>query len=159
MQPKSLFDDEAAVSPVVGTVLMIAITVVLAATVGTAMLGIGGQVKETGPSANLAFIYTASGGSFDAATDGDTIEILHDGGSSFEQDEVTVQVGDQEFEDLDTTGNGVSKAWPETVRTGRTLELDDGDATDGFESGSTVRVVWHGPSGGTSQTIAGAEVP
>jgi flagellin-like protein len=38
--------NEKAVSPVIGVILMVAITVVLAATIGTFVLGLGDQVNE-----------------------------------------------------------------------------------------------------------------
>ncbi|EMA72727.1 type IV pilin [Halorubrum distributum] len=50
MNLKSAFQDsERAVSPVIGVILMVAITVILAAVIGTFVLGLGDQL---GPSAN-----------------------------------------------------------------------------------------------------------
>jgi flagellin-like protein len=47
MTGKSLFgDDERAVSPVIGVILMVAITVILAAVIGTFVLNLGGSVQE-----------------------------------------------------------------------------------------------------------------
>ncbi len=40
-------DDEEAVSPVIGVILMVAITVILAAVIGTFVLGLGDEVEET----------------------------------------------------------------------------------------------------------------
>ena len=47
MQLKNLFADEDAVSPVIGVILMVAITVILAAVIGAFVLGIGGSQSET----------------------------------------------------------------------------------------------------------------
>ncbi|WP_082222567.1 type IV pilin [Halorubrum halophilum] len=45
MNPKSAFQDsERAVSPVIGVILMVAITVILAAVIGTFVLGLGDQL-------------------------------------------------------------------------------------------------------------------
>ena len=44
--------DDSAVSPVIGVILMVAITVILAAVIGTFVLGLGDQVQET-PSAGV----------------------------------------------------------------------------------------------------------
>jgi flagellin-like protein len=45
-------DDDRAVSPVIGVILMVAITVILAAVIGTFVLGLGENV-ETNPSAGV----------------------------------------------------------------------------------------------------------
>ncbi|MFP4188678.1 MAG: type IV pilin, partial [Halobacteriales archaeon] len=39
--------DDSAVSPVIGVILMVAITVILAAVIGTFVLGLGENVEET----------------------------------------------------------------------------------------------------------------
>ncbi len=49
MDFKQLFDDDRAVSPVIGVILMVAITVILAAVIGTFVLGLGDQVQNTNP--------------------------------------------------------------------------------------------------------------
>ena len=45
--------DDSAVSPVIGVILMVAITVILAAVIGTFVLGLGDQVQET-PTAGIS---------------------------------------------------------------------------------------------------------
>jgi len=57
MNFKQLFADEDAVSPVIGVILMVAITVILAAVIGTFVLGLGEQVQDTSPSASFNFEY------------------------------------------------------------------------------------------------------
>ena len=45
MKPENLFNkDERGVSPVIGVILMVAITVILAAVIGTFVLGLGDQI-------------------------------------------------------------------------------------------------------------------
>ncbi len=46
-QTKTREDDDDAVSPVIGVILMVAITVILAAVIGTFVLGLGEDVQET----------------------------------------------------------------------------------------------------------------
>jgi len=48
-------EEERAVSPVIGVILMVAITVILAAVIGTFVLGLGDQVQTTSPSASISF--------------------------------------------------------------------------------------------------------
>ncbi|MDR5674266.1 type IV pilin N-terminal domain-containing protein [Halalkaliarchaeum sp. AArc-GB] len=53
MQLKSFVTEKRAVSPVIGVILMVAITVILAAVIGTFVLGLGDQVGDTAPNANF----------------------------------------------------------------------------------------------------------
>jgi flagellin-like protein len=69
MQINQLIDDNEAVSPVIGVILMVAITVILAAVIGTFVLGLGDQVQTTAPQAT----FTCSGG-----------DIVHEGGDSIQ---------------------------------------------------------------------------
>ncbi|MFO7927281.1 type IV pilin [Natronomonas sp.] len=75
MELKNVFQDsdDRAVSPVIGVILMVAITVILAAVIGTFVLGLGDQV-ETGVQAGatinedpeddrITITYTSSGNS------------------------------------------------------------------------------------------------
>ncbi len=60
MDFKNLFDEERAVSPVIGVILMVAITVILAAVIGTFVLGLGDQIQNTTPSASFGFDQSTS---------------------------------------------------------------------------------------------------
>lgn len=51
----SLNKSERAVSPVIGVILMVAITVVLAAVIGVFVLGLGQNVSSTAPQVSLQF--------------------------------------------------------------------------------------------------------
>ena len=60
-------DDRRAVSPVIGVILMVAITVILAAVIATFVLGLGEQINDTTPNANFNADFAGvneSGGSF-----------------------------------------------------------------------------------------------
>jgi len=46
MKPNQLLNDDQAVSPVIGVILMVAITVILAAVIGTFVLGLGDSVEQ-----------------------------------------------------------------------------------------------------------------
>jgi flagellin-like protein len=55
MKPNNLFNsDDRAVSPVIGVILMVAITVILAAVIGTFVLGLGDQLGDTAPSSSFS---------------------------------------------------------------------------------------------------------
>ena len=57
MQPKTLLTDEDAVSPVIGAILMVAITVILAAVIASLVLGFGDTASQTTPQASFTFDY------------------------------------------------------------------------------------------------------
>ena len=135
MNLKDLFTEERAVSPVIGVILMVAITVILAAVVGAFVLGLADGVTESAPTAQISFEYDSGE---------EEVTLIHDGGSSFQADRVSL-LGTEEY-DLD--------GWDGTVSAG--------DSTDSIElnedSGNTLRLVWEG-SGGSSSVIARSTVP
>ena len=75
IQEKLFADEERAVSPVIGVILMVAITVILAAVIGTFVLGLGDSV-ETAPQASISVT--------DASDDEITLE--HRGGDALVAD-------------------------------------------------------------------------
>ena len=78
--------DERGVSPVIGVILMVAITVILAAVIGSFVLGIGGDV-EAAPQASVSF---------------SSDEITHNGGDSLTG--ITIKDGTNEVS-LSSTSN------------------------------------------------------
>lgn len=80
-----------AVSPVIGVILMVAITVILAAVIGTFVLGLGDNLEQTpSASASITDIELADGTSLDGKTDEITVE--HRGGDSLNAEETTLLV-------------------------------------------------------------------
>ncbi len=110
------------VSPVIGVILMVAITVILAAVIGSFVLGIGGDVQQT-PQASL---------SVELNETSQNITIAHEGGDSLT------------LNDLNVTADGepVGLAEEGTLKPGETVE-----GTDNVSSGATIRVI-HNPTGG-----------
>ena len=85
---KSLREKDRGVSPVIGVILMVAITVILAAVIGSFVLGIGGNVQAA-PQASLDVNWNADGG------DG---RITHNGGDTLDiANEVTFKSGGSEI--------------------------------------------------------------
>ncbi|RAW46906.1 hypothetical protein DQW50_00495 [Halorubrum sp. 48-1-W] len=90
MKANNLFDaDDRAVSPVIGVILMVAITVILAAVIGTFVLGLGDSLGDSQPSAQIDVSIDDSD---PAAPD---LEIEHAGGDSIDSDALRVVVDDQ----------------------------------------------------------------
>ena len=87
MDLKKLFTEDRAVSPVIGVILMVAITVILAAVIGAFVLGIGGE-QEAAPQASL---------SFSLDDNGDGVDIEHRGGDTLQEGELSfTKEGDSE---------------------------------------------------------------
>jgi len=168
MQLKELLSDDDAVSPVIGVILMVAITVILAAVIATFVLGLGDQVSNTAPQASFSFDYTADDGS----TAGH-IDVTHDGGDTIspsslqlsgnvglEGSEGASANGDKilTYDSSDSDGLSVSN----DVQAGTSVtawEADGGaDGTNQFDS-LTLRVIYTGESGDNSATLAKWEGP
>jgi flagellin-like protein len=137
MQLKQLFTEDRGVSPVIGVILMVAITVILAAVIGTFVLNLGSSVQQSAPQASMDFDYDTS------AT---TVNITHSTGDSLEEGQVSISESD--------TTNNLTKA------------TDDGTYTAGdeigygtYDSGETIRVVWESSNGENSATISQSTAP
>jgi flagellin-like protein len=141
---KNLLTEDRAVSPVIGVILMVAITVILAAVIGTFVLGLGDQVSESAPQAQFTFDFESSTG---------VLTITHDGGDSIPSDEINV------------TGSGNDVRWDNAnsittvydVSAGNSTVIDGTAAGGGTEStlsaGDTVRIVWSSPNSDKTATI------
>jgi len=129
---KELFTDDSdrGVSPVIGVILMVAITVILAAVIGAFVLGLGDQVSNNAPQASFSFDF-----------DGTNVTVTHTGGDNIQNSSsvyVTNGTGENYFEEEVTTG--VSKEIP-------------------YQSDDTVRVIWEPPAGGSSNVLAERDAP
>ena len=93
MTVKQLLSDDDAVSPVIGVILMVDITVILAAVIGTFVLGLGESV-ETNPSAGVT-VNNSNGVTLNSL--GPNTDGVYCNGDSFS---ATDQIGDS----IDCTG-------------------------------------------------------
>jgi len=157
MEFKQLFDDDRAVSPVIGVILMVAITVILAAVIGTFVLGLGDQVQSTTPQASFGFDTENT----DDASDGvDKVTITHESGDSIDAPDLRVKTtsgGDEPWGDSDTTVSAGSSfvVGDEDV----TANEPDLDTDTNQLAGQTIRVVFNSPDSDSSSTLGKFEVP
>ena len=129
-------DDDRAVSPVIGVILMVAITVILAAVIGTFVLGLGDQVDDTTPNTQLAFDVDVD----DDELDGVSIE--HRGGDRIDTGALSIFLIDDESNDIATASGEFESGF--TVGDTRSADgLSSGDETSTEEV--TIRVI-HNPS-------------
>ena len=153
MQFKQLFADDDAVSPVIGVILMVAITVILAAVIGTFVLGLGDQVQNNPPNAQFTVEFDQSvdpgeatsntnglANDTDDSDDGE-LTVTHDGGESIPPGRLSATDGDETLEgntDIFTSGDDVAAG------------TSDSFNVDGSDS---VRIVWTSESGDNTDTL------
>lgn len=108
MNIKELFTDDDAVSPVIGVILMVAITVILAAVIGAFVLDLGGSQEAT-PQASFDFDQGETTGFEDGAGDTatlTTVTITHETGDTLSEDRISIQVDGNQAFDIEQTGSG-----------------------------------------------------
>jgi len=149
MKVRELFTDDDAVSPVIGVILMVAITVILAAVIATFVLGLGESVSQTAPQANFATDYNAgatdasdtSFGQSTSSADG-SLTITHTSGDSVQAQNLYV-----------TGGIGNRFSWTDAGYSSGS-QIDAGDSVDYLvNTEDTVRVLWSDGSGGSSAEL------
>jgi flagellin-like protein len=153
MKLKALFEDDGAVSPVIGVILMVAITVILAAVIGTFVLGLGENLQDTSPTASITFDQQGAAG--DSST---AVKISHDGGGALATENI-----DLVHETAVDTGTSLDKTasdWHSTeITAGDTVTVTETSGNgNGFDDGDIVKVVWTSDSGETSSVLGEHEV-
>jgi flagellin-like protein len=136
-------ESERAVSPVIGVILMVAITVILAAVIGTFVLGLGDQVQQTSPNAQWDWDGDASNG----------VDITHTSGDSVTASNVEVTGANSNgphCDDGSQWASGVSD-----ITAGNTCSIGSGDLAEDDE----LRLVWTAEGGGSSSTLTSYTVP
>ena len=121
--------DDDAVSPVIGVILMVAITVILAAVIGTFVLGLGDDLGQTAPQANYDVVGKE--------------EIVHDGGDPIPFDQVDNDATTDDLELNDEVGEGNDFTAGDDI-----AEPADGEEFDGGE-----QLVWEDPDSGETQVL------
>ncbi|SFR99971.1 flagellin N-terminal-like domain-containing protein [Halomicrobium zhouii] len=149
MNLKQLIHEDDAVSPVIGVILMVAITVILAAVIASFVLGLGDQAQQTTPQASFSFDYDGTTspspgvGLYDDSTgEGGDLTVTHDGGDTIADARVDIVDDDDSY--AHQFGSEISAGVSTTV------EVDNDD---------TVRVIFTGESGDSSSTLATWEAP
>ena len=143
MKLRETFADDDAVSPVIGVILMVAITVILAAVIGTFVLSLGSDLQNNPPNAQFTF----------SQEDNGDLTMTHDAGDSVDVEKMSVTYDGSGSLGCQTNG-GASNEWSggdAELTAGDSCTLDNGKLTDG----DTIRITWESDDGGTSATLAG----
>jgi flagellin-like protein len=167
MKLKELLTDDDAVSPVIGVILMVAITVILAAVIATFVLGLGDQVSNTAPQASFSFDWDGEGGTED------TLNVTHDGGDTVKAKNLYVRgdAGTDSSRSSSVIHTDIGESWDNyDTESGAgsfssTISASD-DVTAGNEikvhqvgSDGEIDIVWERSTGDNSATLSGWEGP
>ena len=141
VDPSSSSDDRG-VSPVIGVILMVALTVILATVLGTVVLDFASGVSEQPPQA--AFDYE-----FDTVDN--NVTITHISGDRIDNSTLRVQIdGERALGD----GDG---GWSDEIAAGDSVTINGTDY--GAGRGDTVRIIWQNPASSSANTIDSREWP
>ena len=110
--------DDRAVSPVIGVILMVAITVILAAVIGTFVLGLGDQLGDTAPQASFTV----------DSNNSSVVNITKTGGQTIDSADLTLSVnGERESSAIDQgdwqTGEQKSISYSNSPGEGATIRI------------------------------------
>lgn len=147
MKIRQLLTDDGAVSPVIGVILMVAITVILAAVIAAFVLGLG-DTSDPAPQVSFDYDYT----------EGDTeLVVTVQSGDTFEAGNAAVVVAGSETPlDGGNTGFGATS----TIGAGDSFTVTSGDdiPTD-VNSGDRVDITFTPEDGGESNVIGTFTAP
>jgi FlaG/FlaF family flagellin (archaellin) len=134
---------------------MVAITVILAAVIGTFVLGLG-QGVQSAPQAQFTIETNALN---DGTNSNDAFTITHDGGDTIESANIQIVVdGTIVYEDGTVTGANVASGtntWDTEINAGAAQDITESGGGGGiFAADDTVRVIWQSANSDKTQTLA-----
>jgi len=176
--------DESAVSPVIGVILMVAITVILAAVIATFVLGLGDQISETAPQATFSMSEETEtitiGGNSNETT---VVTASHTGGATIEASNIKVTVNGVQAWDINSSDQAALPERSEELSAGSEMRIvftdDNNDVSVGdliavnsgnlyhgagshdvnsLKDGDTVRIIWENPEGDQTSILKSFEV-
>ena len=164
MQFKQLLADDDAVSPVIGVILMVAITVILAAVIGTFVLGLGEQVQDTSPNSQFEFTYDSSAEQLQMEmTSGQSIpedqlkvssdtNFCPDNGANTSASDCPVGTGNSAVKEYGLDENADGSVWvSDDVEVGTTFTITA--ETSGDLDSAEVSLIWTSEGGDQGDTL------
>lgn len=123
---KSLVGEDRGVSPVIGVILMVAITVILAAVIGAFVLGLGDDLGNNAPNTQVS-----------AETSGNDVVFTHAAGDTISADNLYLVVDGKEGEAVTEISN-FSSGTQVNANANLTTDLTDGQTVSLiYDDGST----------------------
>lgn len=132
--------DDRGVSPVIGVILMVALTVILATVLGTVVLDFASGVSEQPPQA-----------AFDYEFEQENVTITHVSGDEIDNESLEVQIGEKQV-----LADSVDDGWSDTVTAGDSVTIN---RTAAGASRETIRIIWQNPSSSSANTLDSREWP
>ena len=121
---KALLEEDRGVSPVIGVILMVAITVILAAVIGTFVLGLGDSLQQA-PQSQISVEDADDTSPVANGSINDTLTISHDGGDELSEGDYRIVV---------TTANDANGDLVNQTVTNGSFATADGNGTVQFDS-------------------------
>jgi len=147
MRLRNLVDDDSAVSPVIGVILMVAITVILAAVIASFVLGLGSST-EVAPTADFSFDYDA---------DGEKVTITHSGGDNIRASELNVrgqQIDTNQMSDSENWNTNSTASASGSISSNSAVVSGDSWTMEVNDGSYVLRVIWESTQGDTSSELA-----
>jgi flagellin-like protein len=146
---QDLFDDNSAVSPVIGVILMVAVAVIIAAAIGSTALGLGDSVSESPPQAQFAIEQETleikdKGDDFEGTPDDDSWEykavtVTLQGGDDIDKQDISVEVNGEPAYATPRPPSNFDTGYED----GRNVPVNPWDTVDGdtISSGDSTTIV------------------
>lgn len=164
-----------AISTVIGAVVLVAVTVLLAAVVGVFVVGIGGPSDvpagsfdlsvDTGDDGTLAGAGDGGTCAGDTYADDDSITLTYEVGDDVQRSNLGVVVGSTRATEAPCAASGsvtnldTISTTPSELSAGRKIVVAEGAGNNAIRSGETVKLVWESSDGGESHVIAEETIP
>jgi len=153
MNLKRLFNDDDAVSPVIGVILMVAITVILAAVIASFVLGLGDQ-NNPAPTVSMDFDYDG---------DNDELTITHEDGDELDPANVYIRgdnlespsTGDRTWDNTNWANGAGDTNGAGNIVAGNSILIETTGSPDAY----VARVVWEDPGSDQTSTLDTDEGP
>lgn len=139
MNLKRFVRDEGAVTPVIGVLLVVAITVVLAAVIGTFVIDTGNKKTSTQPQVSFSYTY-------DDTASPPTLTATHEGGNEVENADSRITIKGDEVQSSDINAGGDSE-----LNSGDTIEVT---LTGSLATGDVIEITYTDPDTDTSAVLA-----
>ena len=137
--------DDRAVSPVIGVVLMVAITVILAAVIGSFVLSFGDEVTASAPQAQLSVADTTLVDNSSDTNDTLIVTMSHDGGDEVDLETTDIVVTNRNSEET-TRFNSEDSSGSAVIQTADTFDItvDETQNSGGDNVTASNGAVWDG---------------
>lgn len=142
-----MLQDETGLSAVIGVIMMVAVTVVIAGIIGAFVFGVGSNLNQPVPQTQINFVYDG---------DSQAINIYHDGGEILTDGNtgkisITGALSGNDGTWGSGYDNGVKKESPST-EIGDLIWAND-EAAHPLQSGDEITVQWHSNNRKNSATL------